>query len=260
MRPAFGFLLLALREGPVSLRELVATLGTSKQAVSKLVDAMVGGRAGRAGRRSARRPGQGPPAHRPRPGAARRRRGDLRRAGGRVGPRPRRGRGRAICAASSRRWSGPPTAGRCRRCARRSEAARDYAGRRAGAHGARRRLRRPVRPADRPPGARGAGLLRDRARRHVPVAEIARAQARRGDPLRRPVQRVRRRRAAHRPGAVRRRACRCSASATASRRWRRRSAATVAPDRHARVRPHRADASTARRAARTACPRGTRSG
>ena len=41
VRPAFGFLLLALREGPVSLRELVATLGTSKQAVSKLADAMV---------------------------------------------------------------------------------------------------------------------------------------------------------------------------------------------------------------------------
>jgi DNA-binding MarR family transcriptional regulator len=42
VRPAFGFLLLALRDGPVSLRELVAALGTSKQAVSKLADAMVG--------------------------------------------------------------------------------------------------------------------------------------------------------------------------------------------------------------------------
>jgi DNA-binding MarR family transcriptional regulator len=41
VRPAFGFLLLALRGGPVSLRELVTTLGTSKQAVSKLADAMV---------------------------------------------------------------------------------------------------------------------------------------------------------------------------------------------------------------------------
>ena len=41
VRPAFGFLLLALRAGPVSLRELVATLGTSKQAVSKLAAAMV---------------------------------------------------------------------------------------------------------------------------------------------------------------------------------------------------------------------------
>ena len=41
VRPAFGFVLLALREGPVDLRELPAVLGTSKQAVSKLVDAMV---------------------------------------------------------------------------------------------------------------------------------------------------------------------------------------------------------------------------
>ena len=41
VRPAFGFVLLALRAGPVSLRELPAVLGTSKQAVSKLVDAMV---------------------------------------------------------------------------------------------------------------------------------------------------------------------------------------------------------------------------
>jgi DNA-binding MarR family transcriptional regulator len=41
VRPAFGFLLLALRDGPVSLRELVNALGTSKQAVSKLSDAMV---------------------------------------------------------------------------------------------------------------------------------------------------------------------------------------------------------------------------
>jgi DNA-binding MarR family transcriptional regulator len=42
VREAFGFVLLALRDGPISLRELVATLGTSKQAVSKLVEAMVG--------------------------------------------------------------------------------------------------------------------------------------------------------------------------------------------------------------------------
>lgn len=41
VRPAFGFVLLALRSGPVALRELPALLGTSKQAVSKLVDAMV---------------------------------------------------------------------------------------------------------------------------------------------------------------------------------------------------------------------------
>jgi DNA-binding MarR family transcriptional regulator len=41
VRPAFGFVLLALRAGPVALRDLPGVLGTSKQAVSKLVDAMV---------------------------------------------------------------------------------------------------------------------------------------------------------------------------------------------------------------------------
>jgi DNA-binding MarR family transcriptional regulator len=41
VRPAFGFVLLALRDGPASLRDLPGVLGTSKQAVSKLVDAMV---------------------------------------------------------------------------------------------------------------------------------------------------------------------------------------------------------------------------
>jgi DNA-binding MarR family transcriptional regulator len=41
VRPAFGFVLLALRDGPLSLRDLPGVLGTSKQAVSKLVDAMV---------------------------------------------------------------------------------------------------------------------------------------------------------------------------------------------------------------------------
>lgn len=40
-RPAFGFVLLALRTGPANLRDLTELLGTSKQAVSKLVDAMV---------------------------------------------------------------------------------------------------------------------------------------------------------------------------------------------------------------------------
>lgn len=41
VRPAFGFALLALRGGPALLRDLPAALGTSKQAASKLVDAMV---------------------------------------------------------------------------------------------------------------------------------------------------------------------------------------------------------------------------
>ena len=59
----------------------------------------------------------------------------------------------------------------------------------------------------------------------MPVAEMLAPQPGRDHPVRRPVQRVRAGRPAGRPGAVRRRACRCSASATASRRWRRRSAA-----------------------------------
>ena len=42
VRPAFGFVLLALRDGPAGLRDLPEVLGTSKQAVSKLVDAMDG--------------------------------------------------------------------------------------------------------------------------------------------------------------------------------------------------------------------------
>lgn len=41
VRPAFGFLLLALAAGPVTVKELAVTLGTSKQAVSQLVDDMV---------------------------------------------------------------------------------------------------------------------------------------------------------------------------------------------------------------------------
>ena len=41
VRPAFGFVLVALRDGPASLRDLPGVLGTTKQAVSKLVDAMV---------------------------------------------------------------------------------------------------------------------------------------------------------------------------------------------------------------------------
>ena len=41
VRPAFGFVLLALRDGPASLGDLPTVLGTTKQAVSKLVDAMV---------------------------------------------------------------------------------------------------------------------------------------------------------------------------------------------------------------------------
>ena len=41
VRPAFGFALLALRGGSVSMRDLTAVLGTTKQAVSQLVDSLV---------------------------------------------------------------------------------------------------------------------------------------------------------------------------------------------------------------------------
>ncbi|HEX3257969.1 MAG TPA: helix-turn-helix domain-containing protein [Pseudonocardia sp.] len=98
VREAFGFVLLALRDGPISLRELVATLGTSKQAVSKLVDAMVGvGLVERVADRST---------------------ASWRTAGPAPSARP----GWTACAASSRRCSAPPTAGPCRRCARRCSA------------------------------------------------------------------------------------------------------------------------------------------
>jgi DNA-binding MarR family transcriptional regulator len=41
VRPSYGFVLLALRKGPALLRDLPAAMGTSKQAVSKLVEGMV---------------------------------------------------------------------------------------------------------------------------------------------------------------------------------------------------------------------------
>ena len=41
VRPAFGFVLLAAREQPTSVTELAALMGITKQAASKLVDAMV---------------------------------------------------------------------------------------------------------------------------------------------------------------------------------------------------------------------------
>ena len=41
VRPAFGFVLLAAREEPTSATALATLMGTTKQAASKLVDAMV---------------------------------------------------------------------------------------------------------------------------------------------------------------------------------------------------------------------------
>jgi DNA-binding MarR family transcriptional regulator len=43
VRPAFGFALLAARDRPTSATELAELMGMSKQAASKLVDAMVSG-------------------------------------------------------------------------------------------------------------------------------------------------------------------------------------------------------------------------
>jgi DNA-binding MarR family transcriptional regulator len=42
VRPAFGFVLLAARDRPTSVSELAVLMGTTKQAASKLVEAMVG--------------------------------------------------------------------------------------------------------------------------------------------------------------------------------------------------------------------------
>ena len=43
IRPAFGFVLLAARDQPTSVTELAELMGMTKQAASKLVDAMVSG-------------------------------------------------------------------------------------------------------------------------------------------------------------------------------------------------------------------------
>ena len=89
----------------------------------------------------------------------------------------------------------------------------------------RRRLRRPVRPADRPPRARGEGLQRDRPARRCPSPSCWPREPGGGDPLGRSRQRLRRRRARRSTPRCSTPACPCSASATASRRWPRRSAA-----------------------------------
>ena len=43
VRPAYGFVLLALREHPISAKDVAALMGTTKQAASQLVDAMESG-------------------------------------------------------------------------------------------------------------------------------------------------------------------------------------------------------------------------
>ena len=129
----------------------------------------------------------------------------------------------------------------------------------------RRRLRSPVRPADRPPGARGEGLLRDR-----PALDAGRGdagpQARGDHPLRRPVVGLRAGRAGRRRRACSRPASRSSACATASRRWPRCSAARwpapASPSSAVRrsASPARARCSpTSRPSTGSGCPTATRS-
>ena len=71
------------------------------------------------------------------------------------------------------------------------------------ATGPRRRLRGAVHAAHRPPHPRGARLLRDRRRTTTPLEELPREAPRRHRALGRPGVRLRRRRAAVDPGAVR---------------------------------------------------------
>ena len=77
-----------------------------------------------------------------------------------------------------------------------------------------RRFRLAGDPAHRPAGARGGGLLRDRA---VPErgSRLRGAEPQGGDPLRRPGLGARRGQPARAAGDLRCRTCRCSASATA---------------------------------------------
>ena len=89
--------------------------------------------------------------------------------------------------------------------------------------GARRRLRRAVRAADRAPRARGQRVLRDRAAHRVRRGPAGQGPGR-DHPVRRAVVGVRRRAPRSSTRRCSRPACRCSASATASRRWPRRSA------------------------------------
>ena len=129
----------------------------------------------------------------------------------------------------------------------------DYPGWSAGAHGARRRLRRPVRPADRPPRAGGAGVLRDRARHTVASRRSSRASPPAVDPLRRAGQRVRRR-------ARRSSTRRCSTAGVpvfgicyGFQAMAQALGGDGRAGRHPRVRPHRADRRRAACCTR-ACP------
>ncbi|WP_163567530.1 MarR family winged helix-turn-helix transcriptional regulator [Fodinicola feengrottensis] len=89
VRPAFGFILLAVRSGPITATEIAALMGTTKQAASKLVTAM--DEAGYV--QHTVHPGDSRAKlvpHAPRPALTRRGGPDLPRPGGRMGQNSRR--------------------------------------------------------------------------------------------------------------------------------------------------------------------------
>ena len=84
VRPAFGFVLLAARDQPTSVTELAELMGMTKQAASKLVDAMVSSGYIQRGTDPRRAAAAGNP-YRPRRRTAVRSRADIRRARGWLG-------------------------------------------------------------------------------------------------------------------------------------------------------------------------------
>ena len=119
-----------------------------------------------------------------------------------------------------------------------------------------RRLRGAVRPTDRPPGARGAGLLRDRPAHDAGRRDAGASGRRRSScPAGRPRCTPRARRAPIPRCSTR--ASRCSASATASRRWPQALGGDGRAHRTVRVRPdalddHRSRCAAARAAGHAA--------
>ena len=91
VRESYGFVLLAIRDQQTTTGELAGLLGVSKQATSKLLEAMEAGRFRDSAPGERRRSDEGRDHRDAGPGAARRGGGDLCRAGGRVGRRDRRG-------------------------------------------------------------------------------------------------------------------------------------------------------------------------
>ena len=108
VRPAYGFVLLALQSGPTTSGALSDLLGITKQATSKLVNGMLD--AGYLTRTTVTGcPGTAYRADRPRQGSARSRGADLCRSRVRLGPRDRRRRAGAAASRvdgrTHRKWS-----------------------------------------------------------------------------------------------------------------------------------------------------------